>query len=58
MLLMNKKLFLFLNFILNVTFLFADPPNWDESGDGIYPMTVQIIGKGSLYDPKNERVRI
>jgi glycine cleavage system aminomethyltransferase T len=30
---------------------------FNESGDGIYPMTVQIVGKGSLYDPKNERVR-
>ena len=30
---------------------------FNENGDGIYPMTVQIVGKGSLYDPKNERVR-
>ena len=30
---------------------------FNESGDGIYPMTVQIVGKGSLYDPNNERVR-
>ena len=30
---------------------------FDESGDGLYPMTVQIVGKGSLYDPTNERVR-
>ena len=31
--------------------------HFNENGDGIYPMTVQIVGKGSLYDPKNERVR-
>ena len=30
---------------------------FDENGDGIYPMTVQIVGKGSLYDSKNQRVR-
>ena len=30
---------------------------FDEGGDGLYPMTVQIVGKGSLYDPTNERVR-
>jgi glycine cleavage system aminomethyltransferase T len=30
---------------------------FNENGDGIYPMTVQIVGKGSLYDPSNERVR-
>jgi glycine cleavage system aminomethyltransferase T len=30
---------------------------FNENGDGIYPMTVQIVGKGSLYDPNNERVR-
>jgi len=30
---------------------------FDEGGDGLYPMTVQIVGKGSLYDPGNERVR-
>jgi len=30
---------------------------FNENGDGIYPMTVQIVGKGSLYYPKNERVR-
>ena len=30
---------------------------FNEDGDGLYPMTVQIVGKGSLYDPKNERVR-
>ena len=30
---------------------------FNEDGDGLYPMTVQIVGKGSLYDPSNERVR-
>ena len=30
---------------------------FDEGGDGLYPMTVQIVGKGSLYDPTNARVR-
>ena len=30
---------------------------FDEGGDGLYPVTVQIVGKGSLYDPNNERVR-
>ena len=30
---------------------------FNEDGDGVYPITVQIVGKGSLYDPKNERVR-
>ena len=30
---------------------------FNEDGDGLYPMTVQIVGKGSLYDPANERVR-
>ena len=25
--------------------------------NGLYPMTVKIVGKGSLYDPKNEKVR-
>ena len=30
---------------------------FNENGDGIYPMTVQIVGKGSIYDPNNERVR-
>ena len=24
---------------------------FNEDGDGLYPMTVQIVGKGSLYDP-------
>ena len=30
---------------------------FNEDGDGLYPMTVQIVGKGSLYDPGNKRVR-
>ena len=30
---------------------------FNEDGDGLYPMTVQIVGKGSLYDPNNEKVR-
>ncbi len=30
---------------------------FNEDGDGLYPVTVQIVGKGSLYDPTNERVR-
>ena len=30
---------------------------FNEDGDGVYPLTVQIVGKGSLYDPNNERVR-
>ena len=30
---------------------------FNEDGDGLYPMTVEIVGKGSLYDPGNERVR-
>ena len=30
---------------------------FNENGDGMYPITVQIVGKGCLYDPKNERVR-
>ena len=30
---------------------------FNEDGDGLYPMTVQIVGKGSLYDPTNEKVR-
>ncbi len=30
---------------------------FNEGGDGLYPITVQIVGKGSLYDPTNERVR-
>ena len=30
---------------------------FNEGENGLYPMTVQIVGKGSLYDPTNERVR-
>ena len=30
---------------------------FNENGDGVYPMTVQIVGKGSIYDPDNSRVR-
>ncbi len=30
---------------------------FNENGDGVYPMTVQIVGKGSLYDPENKKVR-
>ena len=30
---------------------------FNEDCDGLYPITVQIVGKGSLYDPSNERVR-
>ncbi len=30
---------------------------FNEDGDGLYPMTVQIVGRGSLYDPGNEKVR-
>jgi glycine cleavage system aminomethyltransferase T len=30
---------------------------FNENGDGVYPMTVQIVGKGSIYDPENKRVR-
>ena len=30
---------------------------FNEDGDGLYPITVQIVGKGSLYDPGNEKVR-
>jgi hypothetical protein len=30
---------------------------FDEGGDGQYPMTVRVVGKGSLYDPENRRVR-
>ena len=29
----------------------------NEDGDGVYPVTVKIVGKGSLYGPKNEKVR-
>ena len=31
---------------------------FNEDGDGLYPMTVEIVGKGSLYDPKNLKVRL
>ena len=30
---------------------------FNEDGDGIYPITVKIVGKGSLYDPENKKVR-
>ena len=30
---------------------------FNKDGDGLYPITVQIVGKGSLYDPTNDRVR-
>lgn len=30
---------------------------FNENGDGVYPMTVQIVGKGSIFDPNNERIR-
>ena len=30
---------------------------FDEDGDGHYPMTVKVVGAGSLYDPENKRVR-
>ena len=30
---------------------------FNENGNGVYPMTVQIVGKGSIYDPENKRVR-
>ena len=30
---------------------------FDEGGDGHYPMTVRIVGRGSLFDPGNLRVR-
>ena len=30
---------------------------FNKDGDGLYPLTVQIVGKGSLYDPTNDRVR-
>ncbi len=30
---------------------------FNENGDGHYPVTVQIVGRGHLYDPNNERVR-
>jgi glycine cleavage system aminomethyltransferase T/glycine/D-amino acid oxidase-like deaminating enzyme len=30
---------------------------FDEMGDGHYPMTVEVVGRGSLYDPTHERIR-
>jgi glycine cleavage system aminomethyltransferase T/glycine/D-amino acid oxidase-like deaminating enzyme len=30
---------------------------FDEGGDGHYPMTVGVVGAGSLYDPEHQRVR-
>jgi glycine cleavage system aminomethyltransferase T len=30
---------------------------FNEDGDGLYPITVKVVGKGSLYDPTNEKVR-
>jgi glycine cleavage system aminomethyltransferase T len=30
---------------------------FDEGGNGHYPMTVRIVGRGSLFDPDNLRVR-
>ncbi|MCZ6620159.1 MAG: FAD-dependent oxidoreductase [Gammaproteobacteria bacterium] len=30
---------------------------FDEGGDGHYPMTVRIVGRGALFDPENLRVR-
>ena len=30
---------------------------FDEGGDGQYPVTVAVVGRGSLYDPENRRVR-
>ena len=30
---------------------------FNENGDGVYPMTLQIVGKGSIFDPNNERIR-
>ncbi len=30
---------------------------FDEGGDGHYPMTVRVVGAGSLYDPQHLRVR-
>ena len=29
---------------------------FDEGGDGHYPLTVRIVGRGSLYDPGQKRV--
>jgi glycine cleavage system aminomethyltransferase T len=30
---------------------------FNENDDGLYPITVKIVGKGSLYDPANKKVR-
>ena len=30
---------------------------FDEGGDGQYPVTVAVAGRGSLYDPEGQRVR-
>ena len=30
---------------------------FNEDGDGVYPIIVKIVGKGSLYDPENKKVR-
>jgi hypothetical protein len=30
---------------------------FDEGGNGHYPMTVQSVGRGALFDPDNLRVR-
>ena len=30
---------------------------FDEAGDGHYPMTIRVVGRGALYDPENRRVR-
>ena len=30
---------------------------FDEGGNGHYPMTVRVVGRGALFDPDNQRVR-
>jgi len=30
---------------------------FDEGGDGHYPMTIRVVGRGALYDPANRRPR-
>jgi glycine cleavage system aminomethyltransferase T/glycine/D-amino acid oxidase-like deaminating enzyme len=30
---------------------------FDEGGDGHFPMTVRVVGRGSLFDPENLRAR-
>tara|TARA_Y100000385_G_scaffold36303_1_gene33955 strand:- start:29 stop:2632 length:2604 start_codon:yes stop_codon:yes gene_type:complete len=30
---------------------------FNENGNGLYPITVKIVGKGSIYDPANKKVR-